>query len=76
MLKRVPGGQVARTEIDPRRSWTTKISAALTPAEWWRLGSMLAVIVALHVIAWLTLVLLWSRHDSAWAAKHSASASG
>jgi high-affinity nickel-transport protein len=35
-----------------------KLRSALAPAEWWRLASMLAVIVALHLIGWLTLVLL------------------
>ncbi|WP_231984944.1 HoxN/HupN/NixA family nickel/cobalt transporter [Mycobacterium sp. E796] len=35
-----------------------KLRSALAPAEWWRLGSMLAVIAALHVIGWGTLVLL------------------
>ncbi|OSC42310.1 HoxN/HupN/NixA family nickel/cobalt transporter [Mycobacterium decipiens] len=30
----------------------------LSPSEWWRLGLMLAMIVALHLIGWLTLVLL------------------
>ncbi len=49
---------MASTELDRRRSWATKISSALSPAEWWRLGSMLAVIVALHVAGWLTMVLL------------------
>ncbi|WP_239645652.1 HoxN/HupN/NixA family nickel/cobalt transporter [Mycobacterium sp. UM_CSW] len=34
------------------------LRSALAPAEWWRLGSMLAVIAALHVIGWGTLVLL------------------
>jgi len=49
---------VASTELDRRPTWTTKISSALSPAEWWRLGAMLVVIVALHVVGWLTLVLL------------------
>src|SRR5258707_13024499 len=30
----------------------------LAPAEWWRLASMLAVIVALHLIGWITLPCL------------------
>jgi nickel/cobalt transporter (NiCoT) family protein len=30
----------------------------LAPAEWWRLGLMLAVIAALHLIGWITLVLI------------------
>ena len=49
---------MARTDLDRRPSWAAKVSRGLAPAEWWRLGSMLAVIVALHVIGWLTLVLL------------------
>jgi nickel/cobalt transporter (NiCoT) family protein len=35
-----------------------KLRSALAPAEWWRLGSMLAVIAALHLIGWATLALL------------------
>jgi nickel/cobalt transporter (NiCoT) family protein len=35
-----------------------KLRSALAPAEWWRLGSMLAVIVALHLVGWITLVLI------------------
>jgi nickel/cobalt transporter (NiCoT) family protein len=35
-----------------------KPGSAFAPAEWWRLGSMLAVIAALHLIGWVTLVLL------------------
>lgn len=31
---------------------------ALSPAEWWRLGSMLAVIAALHLVGWATLVFV------------------
>jgi high-affinity nickel-transport protein len=34
------------------------LRGALTPEEWLRLGSMLAVIIALHVIGWGTLVLV------------------
>ncbi len=34
-----------------------QVVGALAPAEWWRLGSMLAVIVALHVVGWLILVV-------------------
>jgi nickel/cobalt transporter (NiCoT) family protein len=49
---------VANTELDPRPSWITRLHGALTPAEWWRLASMFAVILALHLIGWLTLVLL------------------
>jgi high-affinity nickel-transport protein len=35
-----------------------KLRSVLAPAEWWRLGSMAAVIVALHLIGWITLVLI------------------
>ncbi|MGH3598179.1 MAG: HoxN/HupN/NixA family nickel/cobalt transporter, partial [Mycobacterium sp.] len=38
-------------------SWP-RLRTALTPDEWLRLGSMSAVIVALHVIGWATLVLV------------------
>ncbi len=49
---------MASADLDWRPSWKSKIQGALTPAEWWRLGSMSAVIVALHLIGWLTLVFL------------------
>jgi nickel/cobalt transporter (NiCoT) family protein len=49
---------VSNTELDPRPSRITKLAGALAPAEWWRLASMFAVIVALHLVGWLTLVLL------------------
>jgi high-affinity nickel-transport protein len=39
-------------------SWRSKVPTALTRAEWWRLGSMVAVIAALHLIGWITLVLI------------------
>jgi high-affinity nickel-transport protein len=34
------------------------LNGSLAPAEWWRLASMLAVIVGLHLLGWLTLVLI------------------
>ncbi|MGB6206519.1 HoxN/HupN/NixA family nickel/cobalt transporter [Mycobacterium sp.] len=42
------------------RQWSSlsRLRAALTPDEWVRLGSMFAVIIALHVIGWGTLVLI------------------
>ncbi len=49
---------MASAELDWRPSWMTKLYSALAPAEWWRLASMLAVIVALHVVGWFTLVVL------------------
>ncbi|MEE6176424.1 HoxN/HupN/NixA family nickel/cobalt transporter [Mycobacterium sp. 050134] len=48
---------MSSTEPDWRPPWMAKLTGALAPAEWWRLGSMLAVIVALHLVGWLTLVL-------------------
>ncbi|GAB1813232.1 Nickel transporter NicT [Mycobacterium sp. MUNTM1] len=48
---------MASTEIDWRPSRTTRLLGALSPAEWWRLGSMLAVIVALHLLGWFTMVV-------------------
>ena len=48
---------MASTEIDWRPSRTTRLLGALTPAEWWRLAAMLAVIVALHLLGWLTMAL-------------------
>ncbi|GAB2998980.1 HoxN/HupN/NixA family nickel/cobalt transporter [Mycobacterium bourgelatii] len=41
-----------------RSSRWPKLRSALTPAEWWRLGTMLAIILLLHVVGWVTLVLL------------------
>jgi nickel/cobalt transporter (NiCoT) family protein len=52
---------MASTELDRRPSGSSPLSrlrGALSSAEWWRLGSMLAVIVALHLIGWITLVTL------------------
>lgn len=43
---------------DASTSWMARVGGALAPAEWGRLASMLAVIVALHVIGWFTLVAL------------------
>jgi high-affinity nickel-transport protein len=37
-------------------TWFSKVHGLLVPAEWWRLASMLTVIVALHLIGWITLV--------------------
>jgi high-affinity nickel-transport protein len=49
---------MARNELDRRPSWRSSLRNVLSPAEWWRLGSMLAVIVALHLIGWITLLVL------------------
>jgi nickel/cobalt transporter (NiCoT) family protein len=41
----------------PSSSWTG-LRGALTPEEWLRLGTMFAIIVALHVVGWGTLLLI------------------
>ena len=46
------------TELASRRSGLAGLHGVLTRAEWWRLGSMLAVIVALHLVGWITLVYI------------------
>src|SRR6201990_1973048 len=50
------GRNMAADTLSRQSSWS-RLRAALTPDEWLRLGSMFAVIVALHVIGWGTLVL-------------------
>ncbi len=40
----------------PTSRWLTSLRGALTPPEWRRLASMSAIIVALHLIGWGTLV--------------------
>lgn len=47
---------VASTGFDWRPSWMNRLRSTLAPAEWWRLGSMLTVIIALHLVGWITLV--------------------
>jgi nickel/cobalt transporter (NiCoT) family protein len=42
---------MARINVDHVRGF-------LSPAEWWRLGLMVAVIVALHLLGWVTLVAI------------------
>ncbi|WP_443677697.1 HoxN/HupN/NixA family nickel/cobalt transporter, partial [Mycobacterium montefiorense] len=49
---------MASTELRTRQSRLAGLHGLLAPAEWGRLGAMLAVIVALHLIGWATLVLL------------------
>ncbi|WP_421840904.1 HoxN/HupN/NixA family nickel/cobalt transporter [Mycobacterium sp.] len=44
-----------------RAGWPSShptLRSSLTPAEWWRLGLMSAVIVVLHLVGWMTLVFL------------------
>jgi nickel/cobalt transporter (NiCoT) family protein len=45
-------------ELDPQSSRWSRVRSALSPAEWWRLASMFTVIVALHLVGWITLVLI------------------
>lgn len=45
-------------ELDRRVPGWSSVRSALSPAEWWRLGSMLTVIIALHLVGWTTLVLI------------------
>jgi nickel/cobalt transporter (NiCoT) family protein len=55
---------MASTEVDWRQpgltssTWFSRASGSLAPAEWWRLGSMLAIVVALHLLGWITLVVI------------------
>ncbi|MEE3066219.1 MAG: HoxN/HupN/NixA family nickel/cobalt transporter [Actinomycetota bacterium] len=46
------------TELAARRTRLARLYGFLTTAEWGRLGVMLAVIVALHLIGWFTLVVI------------------
>ncbi|ORA13121.1 HoxN/HupN/NixA family nickel/cobalt transporter [Mycobacterium arosiense] len=48
---------MASTETDWQPSRTSRLVGALTRPEWWRLAAMLAVIIALHLLGWLTMVL-------------------
>jgi nickel/cobalt transporter (NiCoT) family protein len=49
---------MASIEDAPPRSGLARLPGFLTPPEWGRLGAMLALIVALHLIGWLTLLLI------------------
>lgn len=55
---------MARRELDRRPSYPaqttgfSRVLGVLAPAEWWRLASMSAVIVALHLVGWITLIAL------------------
>ncbi len=49
---------MADASLGRQPSWWSKLRQALTPDEWLRLGSMFAVIVALHLMGWITLVLI------------------
>jgi high-affinity nickel-transport protein len=39
-------------------AWFSEVRGSLAPSEWWRLSLMLAVIVALHLAGWITLVFI------------------
>ncbi|HSS24980.1 MAG TPA: HoxN/HupN/NixA family nickel/cobalt transporter [Mycobacterium sp.] len=41
-----------------RMSRWSSVRGALSSAEWWRLGSMLTVVIALHLVGWITLVFI------------------
>lgn len=49
---------MATTELAAARTRLARLRRALTRAEWGRLAVMLAVIVALHLIGWFTLLLI------------------
>jgi high-affinity nickel-transport protein len=49
---------MAGMELATPRTRLARLHGFLTPAEWGRLGVMLALIVALHLIGWSTLLLI------------------
>jgi nickel/cobalt transporter (NiCoT) family protein len=49
---------VASSEVASRSARWSTLRNALSRAEWGRLGLMLAVIVALHLVGWITLVFI------------------
>jgi high-affinity nickel-transport protein len=49
---------MASNESASRSSRWSRLRGALSPAQWSRLGVMLAVIVALHLLGWVTLVYI------------------
>jgi nickel/cobalt transporter (NiCoT) family protein len=52
------GRDMAADPLSRQSSSWSRLRAALTPDEWLRLGSMFAVIIALHVIGWSTLIFV------------------
>jgi nickel/cobalt transporter (NiCoT) family protein len=52
------GRDMAADPLSRQSSSWSRVRAALTPDEWLRMGSMFAVILALHVIGWGTLVFI------------------
>ncbi|HEY6818653.1 MAG TPA: HoxN/HupN/NixA family nickel/cobalt transporter, partial [Mycobacterium sp.] len=49
---------MAADTLSRQPSSRSRLRGALTPDEWLRLGSMFAIIIALHVIGWGTLILV------------------
>src|SRR3984957_4876531 len=52
------GRDMAADTLSRQPSSRSRLRGALTPDEWLRLGSMFAIIIALHVIGWGTLLLV------------------
>ena len=52
------GRDMAADTLSRQPTSRSRLRVALTPDEWLRLGSMFAIIVALHVIGWGTLILV------------------
>ena len=52
------GRDMAADTLSRQPSSRSRLRGALTPDEWLRLGSMFAIIIALHVIGWGTLILV------------------
>jgi nickel/cobalt transporter (NiCoT) family protein len=52
------GRDMAADILSRQPTSRSRLRAALTPDEWLRLGSMFAIIIALHVIGWGTLILV------------------
>src|ERR1700759_2240896 len=52
------GRDMAADTLSRQSPSLSRLQAALTPDEWLRLGSMFAIIVALHVIGWGTMILV------------------
>jgi high-affinity nickel-transport protein len=51
-------GNELASRLDSRGSRWSRLRRALSPAEWSRLGLMLAVILGLHLVGWVTLVFI------------------
>ena len=51
-------GNELASRLDSRGSRWSRLRRALSPAEWSRLGLMLAVILGLHLVGWMTLVFI------------------